>query len=86
MELSSEFLLEAVGTKPQGFGNCFQWLGNDQRQLDPTELDLEFHTHTKVLLEEDDPTFEPHDTTFEWRHAENLVLLDRLSDLPAVNG
>jgi Bacterial PH domain len=36
---------------PQGFERLFQWLGSDQRELDPTELDREFHTNTKILLD-----------------------------------
>jgi len=29
----------------------FQWLSNDQRELDPTELNKEFHSNTKILLD-----------------------------------
>lgn len=36
---------------PKGFERLFQWLGGDQRELDPTELDTEFHTNTKILLD-----------------------------------
>ena len=38
---------------PQGFERLFQWLGSDQRELDPAELDLEFHTNTKILLDDE---------------------------------
>ena len=38
---------------PEGFERLFQWLGGDQRELDPTELDEEFHTNTKILLDEE---------------------------------
>jgi len=36
---------------PKGFERLFQWLGGDQRELDPDELNTEFHTNTKILLE-----------------------------------
>jgi len=38
---------------PQGFERLAQWLGGDQRELDPTELDNEFHTTTKILLDDE---------------------------------
>jgi hypothetical protein len=38
---------------PKGFERLFQWLGSDQRELDPAELDLEFHTNTKILLDDE---------------------------------
>jgi len=31
----------------------FQWLGDDQRELDPTELNTEFHSNTKILLDDE---------------------------------
>jgi len=36
---------------PKGFERLFQWLGSDQREIDPTELDEELHTNTKILLD-----------------------------------
>jgi len=36
---------------PKGFERLFQWLGSDQREIDPTELDQELHTNTKILLD-----------------------------------
>jgi len=38
---------------PRGFERLFQWLGEDQRELDPTELDVEFHTNTRILLDDE---------------------------------
>lgn len=46
--------LEALTSQspdPEGLERLFQWLGNDQRELDPEELDVEFHTNTKILLD-----------------------------------
>lgn len=31
----------------------FEWLGNDQRELNPSELNHEFHTSTKILLDDE---------------------------------
>jgi hypothetical protein len=45
--------LTSASPDPQGFERLFQWLGGDQRELDPTELDIEFHTHTKILLNDE---------------------------------
>lgn len=48
--------LQALTTQspdPQGFERLFQWLGSDQRELDPMELDQEFHTNTKILLDDE---------------------------------
>jgi hypothetical protein len=38
---------------PQGFERLFQWLGGDQRELDPTELDTEFHSNAQILLDDE---------------------------------
>jgi len=38
---------------PKGFERLFQWLGSDQREIDPTELDVEFHTNIKILLDDE---------------------------------
>lgn len=45
--------LTSSSPDPQGFERLFQWLGGDQRELDPTELDIEFHTNTKILFDEE---------------------------------
>jgi hypothetical protein len=45
--------LTSASPDPQGFERLFQWLGSDQRELDPAELDLEFHTNTKILLDDE---------------------------------
>lgn len=45
--------LTSQSPDPQGFERLFQWLGSDQRELDPTELDDEFHTNTKILLDDE---------------------------------
>jgi len=48
--------LDALTTQspePKGFERLAQWLGNDQRELDPEELDVEFHTNTKILLDDE---------------------------------
>jgi hypothetical protein len=36
---------------PEGFERLFQWLGSDQRELDPNELDRQFHSSPKILLD-----------------------------------
>ena len=38
---------------PHGFERLVEWLVGDQRELDPTELDTEFHTTTKILLDDE---------------------------------
>eukprot|EP00934_Nitzschia_sp_Nitz4_P001229 Nitzschia sp. Nitz4//scaffold122_size67431//29226//31869//NITZ4_006084-RA/size67431-augustus-gene-0.56-mRNA-1//-1//CDS//3329534400//1229//frame0 len=45
--------LTSASPDPQGFERLFQWLGGDQRELDPTELDEEFHTNTQILLDDE---------------------------------
>lgn len=45
--------LTGASPDPKGFERLFQWLGSDQRELDPTELDVEFHTNTKILLDDE---------------------------------
>jgi hypothetical protein len=45
--------LTSASPDPQGFERLFQWLGGDQRELDASELDVEFHTNTKILLDEE---------------------------------
>jgi Bacterial PH domain len=45
--------LTGASPDPKGFERLFQWLGSDQRELDPTELDLEFHTNTRILLDDE---------------------------------
>lgn len=43
----------AQSPDPKGFERLFQWLGSDQRELDPAELDQEFHTNTRILLRDE---------------------------------
>jgi hypothetical protein len=38
---------------PKGFQKLFEWLGDDQREIDPTDLDREFHTNTHILLDDE---------------------------------
>lgn len=45
--------LTSASPDPKGFERLFQWLGGDQRELDPTELNTEFHTNTKILLDDE---------------------------------
>jgi len=45
--------LTGASPDPKGFERLFQWLGSDQRELDPTELDREFHTNTRILLDDE---------------------------------
>lgn len=45
--------LTSASPDPKGFERLFQWLGGDQRELDPTELDVEFHTNTRILLDDE---------------------------------
>jgi hypothetical protein len=45
--------LTSASPDPKGFERLFQWLGGDQRELDPNELDHEFHTNTKILLDDE---------------------------------
>ena len=45
--------ITSASPDPKGFERLFQWLGGDQRELDPNELDKEFHTTTKILLDDE---------------------------------
>jgi len=45
--------LTVASPDPKGFERLFQWLGGDQRELDPNELDAEFHNNTKILLDDE---------------------------------
>ena len=45
--------LTSASPEPQGFEQLWQWLGSDQRELDPKELNKEFHTNTKILLDDE---------------------------------
>jgi hypothetical protein len=45
--------LTGASPDPKGFERLFQWLGSDQREIDPTELDVEFHTNTRILLDDE---------------------------------
>jgi len=45
--------MTGVSPDPKGFERLFQWLGSDQREIDPNELDQEFHTNTKILLDDE---------------------------------
>jgi hypothetical protein len=46
-DLTNEF------ERPSGFERLFQWLGGDQRELDPKAIDQELHTSTKILLDDE---------------------------------
>jgi hypothetical protein len=39
--------------RPGGFERLFQWLGGDQRELDPAAIDAELHSSTRVLLDDE---------------------------------
>jgi hypothetical protein len=39
--------------RPEGFERLFQWLGGDQREIDPDELDQQLHTTTPILLDDE---------------------------------
>ncbi len=39
--------------RPGGFERLFQWLGSDQREIDPQELDRELHTTSQILLDDE---------------------------------
>jgi Bacterial PH domain len=45
--------LTSASPDPKGFERLFQWLGSDQRELDPNELDVEFHTNMHILLDDE---------------------------------
>jgi Bacterial PH domain len=45
--------LTGASPDPKGFERLFQWLGGDQRELDASELNEEFHSTTKILLDEE---------------------------------
>lgn len=45
--------LTSQSPDPKGFERLFQWLGGDQRELDPNELDVEFHNNIKILLDDE---------------------------------
>jgi hypothetical protein len=39
--------------RPDGLERLVQWLGGNQRELDPAEIDRELHTSTKILLDDE---------------------------------
>lgn len=39
--------------RPDGLERLFQWVGGNQRELDPAEIDRELHTSTKILLDDE---------------------------------
>jgi len=39
--------------QPGGLEQLFQWLGGDQRELDPSEINRELHTTTRILLDDE---------------------------------
>jgi hypothetical protein len=45
--------LTSASPDPKGFERLFQWLGGDQRELDPHELDVELHTTAQILLDDE---------------------------------
>ena len=45
--------LTSQSPDPKGFERLFQWLGGDQRELDPQELDTQFHSSPKILLDDE---------------------------------
>ena len=45
--------LTSQSPDPKGFEFLFQWLGGDQRELDPDELDRQFHSSPKILLDDE---------------------------------
>lgn len=45
--------LTSASPDPQGFERLFQWLGGDQRELDPDELDRQFHSSPKIFLDDE---------------------------------
>jgi hypothetical protein len=56
MDPGAPIPLEAVTEqfeRPSGFERLFQWLGGDQRELDPEAIDKELHTSTQILLEDE---------------------------------
>ncbi len=56
LEFGAPIGLEALtgaSPDPKGFERLFQWLGGDQRELDASELNEEFHTKTKILMDEE---------------------------------
>jgi hypothetical protein len=45
--------LTSASSDPKGFERLFQWLGSDQRELDPNDLDVDFHTNIQILLDDE---------------------------------
>jgi hypothetical protein len=39
--------------RPSGFERLLQWLGGDQRELDPKAIDAELHSTTRILLDDE---------------------------------
>jgi hypothetical protein len=39
--------------RPGGVERLFQWLGGDQRELDPKAIDAELHSTTRILLDDE---------------------------------
>jgi len=47
--LSMDFLTEDTS----GFSTLLSWIGNDQYEFDPAELNREFHTTTRILMDDE---------------------------------
>eukprot|EP00536_Pseudo-nitzschia_multiseries_P003693 jgi/Psemu1/236933/estExt_Genewise1.C_580034 len=45
--------MHALTEDISGYSIILSWLGNDQYEFDPSELDREFHTTTKILMEDE---------------------------------
>lgn len=39
--------------RPSGFERMLQWIGGDNRELDPNKMDHELHTSTHILLDDE---------------------------------
>jgi len=57
MELGAPIPMDALTNefdRPEaGIERIWQWLGGDQREIDPAELDSQLHTNTHILLDEE---------------------------------
>ncbi|VEU44144.1 unnamed protein product [Pseudo-nitzschia multistriata] len=53
LKLGAPVAMPILTEEQRDYGRTFQWLGDPQRGLDPIELEREFHTKSKILLDEE---------------------------------
>jgi hypothetical protein len=53
LERGAPLSMDALTEDPNVFGKLARWFSDDQRELDPTALNKEFHSSTKILLDDE---------------------------------